>query len=418
MKQSQLFLKTQKDFPKDEVAYNAKVLVRANFINKLMAGVHSYLPLGYRVRANVERIIREEMNALGSAEMLMPSLHPRSVWEPTGRWEGLKKIMYRLSDDAGHEYGLGPTHEEIVADIARRVIFSYEDLPRSVYQIQTKFRNEPRAKSGLLRGREFTMKDLYSFHTDEASLDEFYERAKEAYKKVFKRMGLTAYITEASGGDFSKQFSHEFQVETSAGEDEVMLCRACEYAQNKEITGVKAGDKCPSCNKGTIESATCAEVGNIFKLGTKFSAPIALNYKDAKGESHPVVMGSYGIGVDRLVGTIVEVSHDDKGIIWPESVAPYQVHLLAVGASTPDLKNNAEALYTTLIAKGVEVLFDDREGLSAGEKFNDADLIGIPWRVVISGKTIEKGKFELKRRNEKEVSMVTEKELLDHLTKR
>ena len=418
MKQSQLFLKTQKDFPKDEVAYNAKALTRANFIDKLMAGVHSYLPLGFRVRANVERIVREEMNALGSAEMLMPALHPKSVWEPTGRWEGLKKIMYRLQDDAGHEYGLGPTHEEIVADIARHIIFSYEDLPRSVYQIQTKFRNEPRAKSGLLRGREFSMKDLYSFHTDDESLNEFYERAKEAYKKVFKRMGLVAYVTEASGGDFSKQFSHEFMVETSAGEDEVMLCRECGFAQNREITTAKAGDECPSCKKGKLVSTTCVEVGNIFKLGTKFSAPIALKYKDAKGEEHPVVMGSYGIGIDRLVGTIVEVSHDDKGIIWPESVAPYKVHLLAVGAITPDLKKNAEELYTTLVAKGIEVLFDDREGVSAGEKFNDADLIGIPWRVVISGKTIEKGKFELKGRSEKEVKMVTEKELLDFFTKR
>ncbi len=417
MKQSELFLKTQKEFPKDEVAYNAKALTRGNFIYKLMAGVHAYLPLGFRVRTKVERIIREEMNALGSAEVLMPALHPKASWERTGRWEGLKKIMYRLKDEAGHEFGLGPTHEEIVAELARFEIFSYEDLPKSVYQIQTKFRNEPRAKSGLLRGREFSMKDLYSFHTDEDSLAEFYERAKEAYKKVFARMGLTAYVTEASGGDFSKQFSHEFMVETEAGEDEVMLCRACQFAQNREITAAKAGDKCPSCTKGKLESVTCVEVGNIFKLGTKFSSPVKLHYKDNKGEEHPVVMGSYGIGVDRLVGTIVEVSHDDKGIIWPESVAPFAVHLLALGAMTPDLKKTAEALYTTLEAKGIEVLYDDREGLSAGEKFNDADLIGIPLRVVVSGKTMEQGKFELKRRNEKEARMMTEKELVAYLAK-
>ena len=311
MKQSELFLKTQKEFPKDEVAYNAKALTRGNFVYKLMAGVHAYLPLGYRVRTKVERIIREEMNALGSAEVLMPALHPKASWEPTGRWEGLKKIMYRLKDEAGHEFGLGPTHEEIVAELARFEIFSYEDLPKSVYQIQTKFRNEPRAKSGLLRGREFSMKDLYSFHTDEDSLAEFYERAKEAYKKVFARMGLTAYVTEASGGDFSKQFSHEFMVETEAGEDEVMLCLACQFAQNREITAAKAGDKCSSCKKGTLESVTCVEVGNIFKLGTKFSLPVKLHYKDNKGEEHPVVMGSYGIGPGRVMGTIVEVlGHD------------------------------------------------------------------------------------------------------------
>ena len=418
MKHSQLLLRTQKEFPKDEIAYNAKALTRAGFIHKLMAGVHSYLPLGYRVRTRVEAIIREEMNALGSAEMLMPALHPKKVWEPTGRWEGLQKIMYQFKDEAGHEYGLGPTHEEIVAQVATQVIFSYTDLPLSVYQIQTKFRNEPRAKSGLLRGREFSMKDLYSFHTNEASLNEFYERAKGAYQKVFARMGLVAYMTEASGGDFSKQYSHEYMVETEAGEDTVMLCRECKFAQNKEIASVKEGDTCPTCKKGVIASTTCVEVGNIFRLGTKFSAPIDLLYKDNEGKSHPVVMGSYGIGVDRLVGTIVEVSHDDKGIIWPESVAPFAVHLLALGAMTPDLKKSAEALYTTLMTHGVETLYDDREGVTAGEKFNDSDLIGIPWRVVISAKTIAQGKYELKPRTGGEAHMVTEKELLEKLQKR
>ncbi len=410
MRQSQLFFRTQKDFPKDEVAINAQFLIRGNFVEKLMAGVYSYLPLGWRVREKVIHIIEEEMDALGSAEILMPALHPRSVWDATGRWEGMGKIMYQFKDHSGREVGLGPTHEEIMAVIGKTVIDSYADLPRTVYQIQTKYRDEPRAKSGLLRGREFTMKDLYSFHADEASLAEFYEEAKKAYLKVFARAGLKAYVTEASGGDFTKEYSHEFMVETDAGEDETFLCRLCGFAQNKEISKLKAKSHCPKCQSGVIDKVKTVEVGNIFKLGTKFSEPVGFTYKDAQGKMTPVVMGSYGIGIDRLMGTIVEVHHDGKGIVWPESVAPFRVHLLQIGEATPELQQFGTSVYDELVRNGIEVLFDDRSRATTGEKFFDADLIGLPWRIVVSEKTMVQDKIELKRRNETDIKVMKIKE--------
>ncbi|MBI5733063.1 hypothetical protein HY967_03845, partial [Candidatus Jorgensenbacteria bacterium] len=305
MRQSQLFLRTQREAPKDEVAINAQLLIRGNFVHKLMAGVYSYLPLGFRVRDKIMTIIREEMNKLGASELLMPALHPRSVWDPTDRWEGLSKIMYQFKDHSGRDVGLGPTHEEVIALIAKNIILSYQDLPLSIYQIQTKFRDEPRAKSGLLRGREFTMKDLYSFHIDENSLLEFYERVRLAYFNVFNRCGLKSYATEASGGDFSKEYSHEFMVESDAGEDEIFLCRLCGFAQNSAISKCKNGDRCIKCGSGVLEKVKSIEVGNIFKLGTRFSKPIDLLYKDKTGDARPVVMGSYGIGVERLIGTVV-----------------------------------------------------------------------------------------------------------------
>lgn len=417
MKQSTLFLRTQKTAPKDETAVNAQLLIRANFIEKLMAGVYSYLPLGFRVREKIMNIIREEMNALGSAELLMPALHPRSVWDTTGRWEGMKKIMYQFNDGSGKELGLGPTHEEIVVLLARNVIHSYQDLPCSVYQIQIKYRNEPRAKSGLLRGREFTMKDLYSFHADETSLDEFYELSKKAYQKIFNRCGLKSFITEASGGDFSKVHSHEFMVESKAGEDEILLCRLCGYAENKEIASFKKGELCTKCGSGVVEHANAIEVGNIFRLGTRFSEPTKCVYKDRTGAIHPVVMGSYGIGIERLIGTIVEVHNDKQGMLWPVAVAPFQAHLLLIGAETSELKKFAEHVHNCLTQDGIEVLFDDRSGMSAGEKFADADLIGIPWRLVVSEKLLASKKVELKKRTEKESTTIKLEELKSHITK-
>ncbi|MGC9610911.1 MAG: aminoacyl--tRNA ligase-related protein [Minisyncoccia bacterium] len=412
MRQSQLFFKTQKDFPKDEVAINAQYLIRANFVQKLMAGVYSFLPLGWRVMKKIEDVIREEMNALGGNEILMPALHPRSVWDVTGRWEGMSKVMYQFKDHGGREVGLGPTHEEIVTPLAKTVINSYADLPLSVYQIQMKFRDEPRAKSGLIRGRQFMMKDLYSFHENEASLEEFYEEAKKAYLKVFSRLGLKAFITEASGGDFSKSISHEFMVESEAGEDEIFLCRLCGFARNKEIAELKAKEKCPKCGAGVLERVKSIEVGNIFKLGTKYSEPVGLTYKDKKGGVLPVVMGCYGIGVDRIMGAIVEVHHDEKGIIWPEEAAPFLAHLLQIGENTPELQKFADGIYNQIVKEGVEVLFDDRDNMSAGEKFFDADLIGLPWRVIVSEKTMVQDKIEIKKRNEKEGKLVKIQEFI------
>ncbi len=407
MRQSAYYLKVAKNFPKDEQSVNAKLLIRAGFIDKLMAGVFSLLPIGLRVRNKVESIIREEMNSLGAHELLMPALHPKSIWEITNRWETMKSVMYQFRDSKGREFGLGATHEEVIVDILKKTgSFSYQDLPIALYQIQVKFRNEERPKSGLLRGREFTMKDLYSFHADEKSLIEFYEKAKVAYLKVFERTGLKAWITEASGGDFTKDYSHEFQVEAKIGEDEIFVCQLCSFARNKEIADFKNGQKCPQCQAGALEKVTSVEVGNIFKLGTKYSSPNKLYFKDKNGVSRPVVMGCYGIGVERLIGTVVEVSHDDRGIVWPDSIAPFSVHLLQIGKPDKDLKKIADRAYNKLVKSGIEVLYDDRVDYQPGEKLAEADLVGLPWRAVVSAKNIVQDKIEIKRRSEAEPQLV------------
>jgi len=412
MRQSELFFRTQKEFPKDEVAENARLLIRANFIHKLMAGVYSFLPLGLKVKEKITGIVREEMNALGANELLMPALQPKSAWEATGRWADLAEIMYQFKDHSGREVGLGATHEEIAAVLGATAIESYADLPASFYQFQTKFRDEPRAKSGLIRGREFLMKDLYSFHADEKSLNDFYENVKKAYKKVFDRCGLKTYLTEASGGEFSSANSHEFMVESDAGEDEIFLCRLCNFARNREIAKFKARASCPQCQSGILEKIKTIEVGNIFKLGTKYSSALNFFYKDKNGKSLPVVMGSYGIGVSRLMGTIAEVFHDEKGIIWPKSVAPFSVYLVLVGEATEDLQKFGNQVYNKLAKNGVEVLYDDRLRLSAGEKFFDADLIGLPYRVILSEKTLVQEKVEVKERGEKEGKLMKPEELI------
>lgn len=422
MRQSKLFGKTLRESPRDEIAANAKLLERGGFVYKTMAGVYDYLPLGFRVLEKIRNIVREEMNAIGGQEVLMTTLQPKERWEKTNRWEELgKEVMYQFKDHSGRETGLAATHEEPLTEIALHSINSYKDLPLFIYQIQTKFRDELRAKSGLVRGRELLMKDLYSFHTDEEDFRRFYfGPVDRSYKKVFKRCGLDAYMTEASGGAFTKDHTHEYQVFSEAGEDIVFYCSACRFAENREIATVKEGDSCPKC-KGTIRSAKSIEVGNIFPLGTKYSLPLGLFYSDKNGQKRPVVMGSYGIGISRLVGTIPEVYHDERGILWPESVAPFRVHLIEIsGKETARRKKvtaYAEKLYKNLLAKGVEVLYDDREEKSAGEKFADSDLIGIPWRVIVSEKTIEKKGIEIKRRNEQTSTIVKESEFLKKIKK-
>lgn len=420
MRQSQLFGKTLRESPKDEVSANAKLLERGGFVYKTMAGVYDYLPLGLRVLQKINEIIRQEMNAIGGQEILLSALQPKERWEKTGRWETMREVMYEFKDNSGRELGLATTHEEALAEIGLRSIHSYKDLPVSVYQIQTKFRDEPRAKSGVIRGREFLMKDLYSFHANLDDLDRFYAIADKAYRKIFARCGLEYYFTEASGGTFTKEFTHEYQVLSEAGEDWIVYCQECRYAQNKEISALKEGEKCLKCGSA-VKIGKSIEVGNIFKLGTKFSEAFGLNYSDEKGAKKPVVMGSYGIGSSRLLGTIAEIHHDERGLVWPETVAPFKVHLLALGGG----KKSAEKLYKTLLArqnfakqnlgglaKGVEVLYDDRDEKSAGEKFADADLIGIPWRAIISEKTLQEKAVELKQRSEKEAKIISEKELL------
>lgn len=557
MRYSQLFGKTRSQAPADADSVNARLLTQAGFIDKVAAGIYNFLPLGFRVLQKINQIIREEMDAVGGQELLMPALHPIEIWQATGRDRTMVDILYRTKGAGDKNFVFGPSHEETVTPLAKKYIKSYKDLPLIVYQIQTKFRNEPRAKSGVLRGREFGMKDMYSFHRDEKDLDDYYEKVKEAYLRVYRRSGLNAYVMEASGGAFSDKFSHEFAVKTPAGEDTMIFCPKCEIAQNLEIaegkvvepgheedelplkkvkvkrgpsveanakahdvppwkilksvvymiedlgllgvlirgdlnvneyklekylkkrlrsaspeelerhflaqgyispvgmektkkggsplpfisdhsirnvknfvTGanesgvdyvnanvgrdfvvkeftdlveVRGGFRCTKCG-GELQEEKAIEAGNIFKLGTKFSKDFDVSYLDEKGRRQITVMGCYGIGNTRLVGTIVEASHDEKGIIWPKSVAPYLVHLIHLGKEE-NVKSAAEKLYKELNGAGVEVLYDDREE-SAGVKFNDADLIGIPLRLLVSGRTFEKNSVEWKLREEKEGKLV------------
>ncbi len=572
---SKLFGKTQLTAPHDANSINAKYLVQGGFIEQLGAGIYHFLPLGLRVLQKINQIIREEMNAIGGQEILMPALHPVEVWKVTGRDVSLDEIMFKTKGANDKDFVFGPTHEETVTPLAKKFIKSYKDLPFSVYQIQTKFRNEPRAKSGILRGREFGMKDLYSFHADEKDLDAFYEISKKAYSNVYDRCGVKSYIVEASGGAFSDKFSHEFSVITPAGEDTLIICDQCNSAQNLEIaegkvhnpeipeaeekplkevqvkrglsveenakahnvpahkilktvvysyeggfvgvvirgdlqvnegkltkylgkavrpasaedlkklglvqgfispvgmpaveggikhgaevksiegvtplpfigdhsirdvknwvTGankpdldlvnanlgrdftvmdftdlvsVEGGFKCKKCGHELHESKAI-EAGNIFKLGTKFSKDFELYYDDEKGQKQLVWMGCYGIGSTRLIGTIVEASHDEKGMIWPKSVAPYLVHLVQLGADEA-IKEAALKVYGELEKMNIEVLFDDREE-SAGVKFNDADLIGLPLRIVISSRTLKEQSAEWKLREEKEGHLVKIEDLV------
>lgn len=392
---------------------NAQLLVRAGFADKLMAGVYTLLPLGLRVYRKIESIIRREMDAIGGQEILMPSLQPKANWEKTGRWKTYDSLFRFMSYYTKGEYALGPTHEEIVVPLVQGQNLSYKDFPAYVYQIQTKFRDEARAKSGLLRGREFSMKDLYSFHTSEEDLDAYYEKAKKAYFRIFKEVGLgdVTYLTFASGGSFSK-YSHEFQTLSDAGEDVIYLCLKCKVAVNKEIIGEQKG--CPECGQKKLKEEKAVEVGNIFKLKTKYSSTFGLKFKDEKGKEGDVIMGCYGIGLTRLLGTIAEVHHDEKGMVWPESVEPFAVHLVRLGQDAKVLKF-ADDVYATLRKKGVEILYDDREA-SAGEKFADADLIGVPVRAVVSAKTLEKKGVEVKGRSEPNARIVNVKDFLRQLS--
>lgn len=406
MRQSELFTKTERFSPKDEEAINAKFLTRAGFIKKIAAGVYAYLPLGFRVIKKISDIVREEMNAIGGEELQMTVLVPKTYWEASKRWEG-NEVMFKMESERGEHMGLGWTHEEPIAYSAMSYIQSYKDLPKYIYQIQTKFRNEPRAKSGILRGREFLMKDLYSFHDSKEDLDRYYDVAIQAYKKVFKRLSLDAKVTETGGGQFTKEYTHEFQVLSPVGEDTIFYCEKCDFCQNKEIAKVKNGDKCPKCS-GRVKEGRGIEVGNVFKLGTRYSEAFGLKYLAKDGKKEFVVMGSYGIGISRLMGALVEVFHDDAGMMWPEVVAPFEVHLIKVGDSA-DVGKYAEEVYGELKKAGIEVLFDDRD-VGAGEKFADADLIGIPYRAVVSEKTGKK--IEVKKRGEEKAELVSLLKLL------
>jgi prolyl-tRNA synthetase len=398
MRYSQLFPKTLRQPPADEQSANAKLLSQAGFIKKHMAGVYNYLPLGLRTLEKIKKIIIEEMDAIGGQELQMTALQPKELWQETGRWETLgKDNMLQFKNRSGSEIGLAITHEEAMIDVVRGYINSYKDLPLYTYQIQNKFRDEARARFGLIRGRELLMKDLYSFDLNEKEHQKFYDIITKAYIKAFERVGLTVKVVEASGGVFTSNYSHEFQVLIPVGEDEIVYCEGCDFAQNREINKDKAGDKCPRCNSN-LKVSNGIEVGNIFHYGTDYSEKMGLLVTTEKGEKIPAVMGAYGWGVSRVMGTLVEVHHDDRGIVWPESVAPFKVHLVGLDLEDQKIKEEAEKVYKRLADEGVEVLFDDRADISAGAKFADADLIGIPYRVVVSRKTEDK--LEVKKRAE------------------
>lgn len=411
MKYSLTFPKTLRQPPAGAKSLNHKLLVKAGFVDQLMAGSFTLLPLGFRVYFKIEQIVREELDKIGCQELLMPLLHPREIWDRTGRWSdpGVKEIMYQFRDIHGKEYCLSFTHEEVVMHILGKFVKSYKDLPLLLYHFSTKFRNEPRAKSGLLRGREFVMKDLYSAHVSEDDMWHWYEIVKGAYLRIFERLTLDVKVVEAAGGVFTKGHTHEFQVLSLNGEDIIFYCGSCDFAQNKEIYEGKKSDKCPRCG-GEIKSAHSIEVGNIFPLGTKYAKDMKVTFKDKNGQDQIVWFASYGIGMTRLIATLVEVYHDDKGIIWPQSVAPYKIHLLGLDLDDKEVADQAEKTYQLFQTEGIEVLFDDRIQVSAGEKFADGDLIGIPYRVVISKKT--SGKLEVKKRAEKETKFLTMADLI------
>jgi prolyl-tRNA synthetase len=404
MRINQIFTRTSKNIDDEIKAKSHDFLVRGGFVHQEMAGVYTVLPLGRKVLTKIENIIRREMDLIGSQEVTMPSLHPKERWIKTNRAD--LDILFNLKSRwSGSEYVLGPTHEEIVVPLVKRFLSSYKDLPISIYQIQSKFRDEKRAKSGIIRGREFVMKDMYSFHENQEDLLLYYEKVKESYIKIFKECGIDAKVTKASGGSFTKKYSHEFMALSEAGEDTVYACSDCSYAENSEVSELKEKDPCPECN-GKVFSSKAIEIGNIFDLSDKFSKDFNLSYIDRKGEKKMPVSGCYGIGTTRLIGSIVEMNNDEQGIIWPSSVAPFMVHLIS-------LDKESEKIYEFLISQGFQVLYDDRSDKTAGEKFADADLIGIPLRVVVSSKTIKENLVEVKKRKEKKVELVDLKRLVE-----
>lgn len=407
MRYSQIFSKTTKTAPADATSINHKLLVQGGFVHQELAGVFSFLPLGLRVLSKIENIVREEMNRAGAAELLLSALQPKEHWKQTNRWDKFD-VLFKVQSQTGNEYALGPTHEEIAVPLAKKFIQSYKDLPKAMYQIQTKFRDELRAKSGVIRGREFRMKDLYSFHASKEDLLAYYEKMKESYLNVYRTVGLDAKIVEASGGAFTKKFSHEFQVVSPAGEDNILYCEKCTFARNTEVS--EGLSKCPDCG-GALKESKSIEVGNIFDLGSKFSEDFDLTFEDSDKKRKHVVIGCYGIGTSRLVGTLVEVHHDDRGIVWPESVAPFRVHLVGLDLDNEEIRAKADAYYNELTEAGVEVLYDDRADERPGSKFATADLIGIPHRIVISKKTIEAGKIEYKRRDAEQAEMLEAQEV-------
>jgi prolyl-tRNA synthetase len=411
MKVSNLFTKTLKHAPADEVAKNAQLLIRAGYVYKEMAGAYAYLPLGLRVLEKIKQIVREEMNEIGSNELIMTGLQRREIWEKTTRWsDDVVDVWFKTKLKDETEVGLAWSHEEPIVEMLRSYIQSYKDLPISLYQFQTKFRNELRAKSGIMRGREFVMKDMYSFHNSAENLDEYYKQTIEAYKRVYERLGIghDTYVTFASGGAFTK-FSHEFQTITDAGEDVIYLHREKNIAINEEVIDEAADEL--GVARDELEKVKTAEVGNIFNFGSQKTDEMDLYFTGEDGKQHSLFIGSYGIGITRVMGVIAEKLSDEKGLIWPEAIAPYKVYLVQIGESS---KETADRVYQQLIDSGVEVLYDDRDE-RAGQKFADSELIGIPYRITISDRTIESAIYEFTTRKTGQTELLTVDELLGKL---
>lgn len=410
MKRSELFTKTTKTVPADETSRNAKLLIQAGFVHKEMAGVYAYLPLGLRVLEKIKQIVREEMNDIGGQELLMTNLQPRSVWETTGRWnDSLVDIWFKTELKNGDQIGLAWSHEEPIMHMLSDYVHSYKDLPVAVYQFQTKLRNELRAKSGIMRGREFLMKDMYSVHATKEDLEQFYSQVIAAYQRIYDRLGIgdQTYVTFAAGGAFTK-FSHEFQTICPAGEDWLYLDRERNIAVNEEVLDTAVTEL--NLNRDNLEKVRSAEVGNIFNFGIDKAEQMGVNFTDKDNTQKPFYYGSYGIGITRVMGVIAELFSDERGLIWPANIAPYQVYLVNIGEGE-DVQTMARKIYNELLVRGVEVLWDDRD-VRPGEKFADCDLMGIPIRVVVSDKTIAAGGVEYKKRANSEVNIISQTELL------
>lgn len=405
MRYSKLFPKTLRSAPAGTELVSHQYLYRGGFIDQLLAGVYTLLPLGFRTAQKIIQIIREEMNAVGGQELAMPVLQPKELWLESGRWDSLKGAMYQLKDKSDKDLGLAFTHEETALDLIRKHANSYKDFPISIYHFATKLRDEPRPRGGLIRVKEFIMKDLYSAHTSQEDLDRYYEKVSVAYLRIFKRLGLEVKRVEASGGVFTKEKSREFQVLTDAGEDTIYYCQKCDFAQNKEVAEIQEGDKCPKCG-GLIAVSRGVEVGNIFKFGTHYSEKLGAKFTDQSGKESFVYLASYGIGVGRALGTLAEVYHDERGLMWPAAVAPFLVHLVSLQVGNLKVRETAEELEKKLEEKGIEVLYDDRDE-SPGVKLADADVIGLPWRVIISPKSLEAGGVEVKRRDSDQSEVIS-----------
>ncbi len=412
MKSSQLFTKTRKDAPADETAKNAQLLIKAGYVHKEMAGVYAFMPLGLRVLENIKQIVREEMDSVGGQEVQMTVLQPQEIFEKTDRWDD-KKVdnWFKTKLVNGTELGMGLTHEEPIVDMLSDYMSSYKDLPLMVYQIQGKFRNELRAQAGLLRGREFVMKDMYSFARSQEEHEEIYERVAAAYERVYERLGIgdITYRTYADGGIFTSRFSDEFQMLSEIGEDTIYVDKERKIAVNKEVIDDERLEKF-NIDKAKLEECKAIEVGNIFPLESKYTDALDVFYTDAEGNKQKIIAGCYGIGVSRLVGSLAEHFSDSRGLVWPENIAPYKVYIARLGESDTVVKA-ADELYEILQQRSISVLYDDRDA-RAGEKFADADLLGMPYRIVISEKTVQNTMYELKKRTEQDSQLLSQDEIL------